>query len=78
MSNWLLNAVASADAAHAAVEETGEVLVRPDQDSDRWHIADPVSGFPVFGEFANSYRRFDSKEEAVEFVRSRGFRPVFD
>lgn len=54
------------------------VLVRRNGNDDRWHIADPFDGSPFLGEFQNSYRLFESREEAVEFVFANGYEPTFD
>ena len=44
----------------------------------RWHLADPDDGCPILGEFANTYREFTSKRNAIEFVRKHGFVAVFE
>lgn len=83
MSNWLRDVFSRANAASEAVESTGRVLVRKNsvpEENGRywWHIADPVSGYPVLGDLANEYMEFRTKKEAVEFVRIKGFKSVFD
>lgn len=76
--NWLRNAFASGEAALNSVEKSGTVLVRKNEEDDGWHIADPESGLPVLGDFLNQYETFDTREDAIEFVTRKGYKPVFD
>jgi hypothetical protein len=37
------------------------------------HLADPQTGEPVLGEFANQYREFATRAEAVQYVERHGY-----